>query len=142
MQVRSGRRVASGRRSGGTCVHAGGPLLSKFVSSFRELASFHELLRTQVELILVGGKPSAAPLFLLGAKSFAKPKGCRPGPEEQRRWPSQGLAAHRAGSEFWVAHRRLCTLPCQPPATAWRRLANICAHCNPPTCVATRSASA
>lgn len=32
---------------------AGGPLLSRFVGSFRELASFHELLRTQVELILV-----------------------------------------------------------------------------------------
>ncbi|GAB4819633.1 hypothetical protein N2152v2_006679 [Parachlorella kessleri] len=30
----------------------GGPLLTKFVGSFRELASFHELLRTQVELIL------------------------------------------------------------------------------------------
>jgi Arf-GAP/coiled-coil/ANK repeat/PH domain-containing protein len=32
---------------------AGGPMLVKFVQTLRELASFHELLRTQVELLLV-----------------------------------------------------------------------------------------
>lgn len=31
----------------------GGPLISKFVLTFRELASFHELLHAQVDLILV-----------------------------------------------------------------------------------------
>lgn len=32
---------------------AGGGMMSKFVGVFRELASFNELLHTQVELILV-----------------------------------------------------------------------------------------
>lgn len=30
----------------------GGPLLLKFVSTFRELASFQDLLRTQLEVVL------------------------------------------------------------------------------------------
>ena len=35
------------------CLLSGGPLMTKFVSIFRELGSFNELLGTQVELILV-----------------------------------------------------------------------------------------
>ena len=37
----------------GICLDTGGGMMSKFVGVFRELASFNELLHTQVELILV-----------------------------------------------------------------------------------------
>ena len=73
---------------------AGGPLLTKFVGSFRELASFHELLRTQVELILVRAGEELDVLIIYSQKA----SGCMGADMGVRRgtgmflWPRVGLA--------------------------------------------------